>query len=69
MTLYIIFGAIIVLQSVLHFIERRDMANRLMSKSYTEYKQSADIHSPKKHTPSAHSIVLNRWRNKKGGDE
>ena len=66
MTLYIILIAVIALQSILHFIERRDMANRLMSKSYTEYKQSADIHSPKNHIPSAHERTLNRWRSKAG---
>ena len=40
--------------------------NRFMSKSYTEYKNS-DI-PPYNNIPSAHSKVLNRWRNKKGGD-
>ena len=66
MILNIILIAVIVVQSILHFIERRDMSNRLMSKSYTEYKQSNEIHSPKKHIPSAHERTLNRWRNKAG---
>lgn len=66
MTLCIILTAVIVLQSIFHFIERRDMANRLMSKSYTEYKQSDIKSPPKEHIPSAHERTLNRWRNKAG---
>lgn len=56
--------AVIVLQSIIHFIERRDMCNRLMSKNLTEYKQSDK--QPPKHTPSAHDRVLNKWRDKAG---
>ena len=66
MILNIILIAVIVMQSIFHFTERRDMMNRFMSKSYTEYKNS-DI-PPYNNIPSAHSKVLNRWRNKKGGD-
>ena len=66
MIVTIILSAVIVIQAIIHFIERRDMTNRLMSKSYAEYKNS-DI-PPYNTIPSAHSKVLNRWRNKKGGD-
>ena len=55
--------AVIILQSVIHFLERRDMCNRLMSKNLTEYKQAG---SPPKHIPSAHSQVLSNWRKKAG---
>ena len=64
--LEIILCVVIVIQTVIHFIERRDMYNRLMSKSYTEYKQSDK--KPPKHIPSAHERTLQKWRNK-AGDE
>lgn len=67
MILNIILIAVIILQSIFHYIERRDMTNRLMSKSYTEYK--AIDSTPPKNIPSAHSKVINRWRNTKAGDE
>lgn len=53
------------MQEIIHSIERRDMYNRLMSKSLTEYKQSG---SPPKHIPSAHDRILNKWRNKVGDE-
>ena len=64
----IILIAVIIIQSVIHFIERRDMYNRLMSKSLTEYKQCDKAPPPKKHIPSAHEQTLRKWRNK-AGDE
>ena len=67
MILNIFLIAVIVMQSIFHFTERRDMMNRFMSKSFTEYK-NADSTPPYNNIPSAHSKVLNRWRNKKGGD-
>ncbi len=60
--LEIILIAVIVLQDIMHRVERRDMYNRLMSKSLTEYKQSGS--PPPKHTPSAHDRVLKDWRDK-----
>lgn len=57
--------AVIILQSFLHFIERRDMYNRLMSKNLSEYKQGGKTTT--EHIPSAHSRVLSNWR-KKAGD-
>lgn len=62
----IILCAVIIIQSIIHFIERRDMYNRLMSKSLSEYKQSDKL--PPKHIPSAHELTLKKWRNK-AGDE
>lgn len=63
--LYILF-AVIVLQTVIHFFERRDMYNRLMSKNYSEYVHTDK--TPPKHIPSAHEKTLQKWRNK-AGDE
>ena len=51
------------IQSILHFVERRDMLNRIMSKDLTDYKQSG---IPPKQVPSAHEKTLSRWRNKVG---
>lgn len=62
----IILITVIIIQAITHFIERRDMLNRLMSKNLTEYKQGTN--PPLKHIPSAHDRVLKKWRNK-AGDE
>ena len=66
MLLQVILTGIIILQSVIHYRERRDMYNRLMSKSYTEYS-NAKL-SPPKHIPSAHDRTLKRWRQKVGDE-
>jgi hypothetical protein len=66
MIVNLILFAVIILQQSLHFIERRDMCNRLMSKDYTEYR--SDKIPPRNHIPSAHEQTLKRWRSK-GGDE
>jgi hypothetical protein len=62
----IILLAVILFQALLHYIERRDLYNRLMSKDLTEYKNSGN--PPPKSVPSAHDKVLKKWRSK-GGDE
>ena len=54
-----------IIQSLFHFFERRDMLNRIMCSSFTEYKNDG---KPPEHIPSAHSKVLNKWRDK-GGDK
>ena len=64
--LEIILIAVIILQGISHFIERRDMYNRLMSKDLTEYNRSK--RTPPKHIPSAHERVLNRWKNRVGDE-
>lgn len=60
----IILVAVILIQTLLHYAERRDMCNRLMSKDYTEYTQANN--PPPKPVPSAHDRILNKWRNKVG---
>lgn len=58
--------AVIVLQSVLHFAERRDLYNRLMCRNLSEYK-SGD--APKK-VKSIHTKLLGNWRSAgKDGDK
>jgi hypothetical protein len=57
--------AIIILQAILHFVERRDMYNRLMCRNLHEYKQGTTT-PPKKNIPSAHDRVLKNWRDRAG---
>ena len=65
MIVIIALSVVIVIQSVLHYIERKDLYNRIMCKSIGEYKA---IDEPlKKHT-SAHDRVLKNWRKKAGDD-
>lgn len=54
-----------IIQVIIHYAERRDMLNRIMSRDLTEYKQSG---SPPKQVPSAHDRTLSRWRNKVGDE-
>lgn len=63
MTTYFLCG-IIVLQSVIHHLERKDLYNRIMSKNLAEYKGDRCIFAK-----SAHDRVLKRWRGKDGGNE
>lgn len=63
MITYILCGTII-LQSIIHHFERKDLYNRIMSKNLAEFK-GEKCHSAK----SAHDRVLNRWRGKDGENE
>lgn len=64
MIINIILIAVIAIQTITHFIERRDMYNRLMSKSFSEYNKGKV--PPPKHIPSAHEQTLKKWRSKVG---
>ena len=59
--------AVIIIQAILHFIERRDMYNRLMAKDLTDYNKGKNL-PPPKHIPSAHEQTLKRWRSKVGDE-
>ena len=64
MIINLILGAVVVIQSIIHFIERRDMYNRLMSKDLKDYTRNIGD-SSNKHTsriPSAHERVLKNWK-------
>lgn len=63
MITYILCG-VIVLQSIIHHFERKDLYNRIMSKNLTEYKGEKCISAK-----SAHDRVLKRWRGKDGENE
>lgn len=54
---------VILLLVVLQHHERKDLYNRIMSKTFTEYKGE-----PAPGYVSAHKRVLNRWRDTGGGD-
>ena len=60
----IILVAVIVIQALLHYVERRDLYDRLMSRDITEYKNSGN--PPPKAIPSAHDKVLKKWRDRGG---
>lgn len=63
MLLDIILCAVIVMQSILHYIERERLQDRIMSRNLTEFKTKDDA---PKHYRSAHERVLRKWR---GSDE
>lgn len=60
MIIYVLCG-VIVLQSVMHHFERKDLYNRLMSKSLSEYK-GGKVQS----VQSAHDRAIKKWRGKGG---
>jgi len=62
MIVYLLLG-FIVFQSVIHHYERKDLYNRIMSKTLTEYKGE-----PGRRFRSAHERVMERWR-KTGGED
>lgn len=57
---YLLF-LVIVLQALLHYFERKDLYNRIMSKNLTEYKGEKCTFAK-----SAHDKTLERWRRKDG---
>lgn len=52
---------IVIIQSIIHHIERKDLYNRIMSKNLTEYKGEKRMS-----LRSAHSRIVNKWRGKDG---
>lgn len=63
MICYILCG-VIILQTITHHFERKDLYNRIMSKTLSEYKGGAP-HSVR----SAHERAIQRWRGKDGENE
>ena len=49
--------AIITIQLIAHYFERKDLYNRIMSKNLSEYKGETPVSYQ-----SAHKKVLKRWR-------
>ena len=55
----IILCAVIVVQAILHYVERQKLQDRIMSRNLNEYKQRDEPHVPHK---SAHERVMKKWR-------
>lgn len=55
----IILCAVIVVQAILHYIERQKLQDRIMSRNLNEYKQRDE---PPKTYKSAHDRVMKKWR-------
>lgn len=73
MWLNLILTAIILIQTIIHYIERRNVLNKLVSLNDDENAPNSFVlssikdkyrHTPKKHIPSAHERVLNKWKNR-----
>ncbi len=60
MIIYILCG-VIILQSIIHRFERKDLYNRIMSKNLTEYKGEKHVY-----VKSAHDRAIKRWRGQDG---
>ena len=60
---YILF-AIIIIQAIIHCVERRDMLDRLTCNPSNFLHKKGD--TPPQHIPSAHDRTLQKWRNKVG---
>ena len=58
MIVEIILCAVIVIQSILHYVEREKLCDRIMSRNLNEYKAK----EPTQHYQSAHYRVLRKWR-------
>ena len=59
MTMEIVLSAVIVMQSILHYIERERLQDRIMSRNLTEYKARDKEHTPHE---TAHNRVMSKWR-------
>lgn len=66
MVVYIcaVLGIALIIQEVLHFVERRDLYNRIMSKNYSEYRNDKPLDAQ-----SAHRRTIEKWRKKGDGYE
>jgi hypothetical protein len=60
MLVEILLCVVVALQSIMHYIERERLQDRIMSKSLSEYK--ARDKEPTQHHQSAHDRVLRKWR-------
>ena len=60
MICYIVLGAVVIVQAVLHYIERQRLQDRIMSRNLTEYKnRDEEIKNPHK---SAHDRWMENWK-------
>jgi len=59
--IYALIGVVLV-QEILHRVERRDLYNRIMCKDINEYKRISD--KPAEPVKSAHQRTIDKWRHK-----
>lgn len=62
MLLSIILCGIIALLVIMHYFERKDLYNRLMSKNLSEYKRFSHYSVPESRE-TAHEKAIKKWRN------
>ena len=62
MTTEIILCAVIVIQAILHYVERQRLQDRIMSRNLNEFKQRDEPRVPHE---SAHKRVLKNWKSQK----
>jgi hypothetical protein len=57
-----ILAVIIAIQLILHFFERKDLYNRLMSRDLTDYKRVVSVGADKDPRKTAHEKAIDKWR-------
>ena len=62
MIIELVLCGIIVAQQIVHYAERRDLYDRLMSRDVNEYKHARARDKPPAGTVSRHEQIMKRWR-------
>lgn len=62
MIIELVLCGIIVAQQIVHYAERRDLYDRLMSRDVNEYKHARARDKPKNGITSRHEQIMKRWR-------
>ncbi len=57
--------AVIALQAVFHYAERRDLYNRIMCRDLTEYRSDSGK-NPKSSLNARHDEIMKKWRDANG---
>ena len=68
MHIELILCAVIIIQAILHHIERRDLYNRIMCRDINDYNHAKARDKPAK-TVSRHEEKMKAWRDPNGGDK
>lgn len=62
----VLMAVCLLVQEALHYIERRELIDRLMARNLAEFKADDDAGKQKSDRLYRHREVIKRWRN--GGD-
>ena len=65
--IFILLCSVIVIQNIAHYLERRDLYNRIMSRDIREYSKITGTSEGVTQKESAHRKAINNW--KKAGDD